>query len=424
VAPRAPASGASFVAPASITLSATATATRAAITRVEFYQGAVKIGTASSAPYSIVWSGVSQGAYTLTARAFDNIGGSAVSAPVNVSVTTTAPPLVISGTATKNGAPLGGVNFSAGAGTTCSLSDTTTGQYSCTVPQGYTGTVTPSLSGNTFTPSSRVYGNLTANSSAQDYAATAAATTETIWVEDAPPAAGLLAGDGEGWNWVSVKPAAFSGALAHQSGLVSGMHQHYFYNASATLAVGTGETLFAYVFLDAANPPSEVMLQWWDGSSFEHRAYWGANSISFGVDGTASRRFMGALPAAGPWGRLGGPAALVGLEGRVLSGMGFTLFNGRATWDRAGKVSSGQSPPSLTLQSVATGLASPLGIEHAGDSRLFIVQQGGQIRILSGGQVLPTPFLDIANLIVSGGEQGLLGLAFHPNYADAANGFF
>src|SRR5262249_14195886 len=346
VAPRAPASGASFVAPASITLSATATATRAAITRVEFYQGAVKIGTASSAPYSIVWSGVSQGAYTLTARAFDNIGGSAASAPVNISVTTTAPPLVISGTVTKNGAPLGGVNFSAGAGTTCSLSDTTTGQYSCTVPQGYTGTVTPSLSGNTFTPSSRVYGNLTANSSAQDYTAgttTPTTTTETIWVEDAPPAGGILAGDGEGWNWVSANPAPFSGALAHQSGLVSGMHQHYFYNASATLAVGTGETLFAYVFLDAANPPSEVMLQWWDGSSFEHRAYWGADSRTCGVEGTASRRFMGALPAVGQWVRLGGPASLVGLEGRVLSGMAFTLFNGRATWDRAGKAAAADS---------------------------------------------------------------------------------
>src|SRR5215813_6870882 len=186
VALTAPANGASFVAPASITLSATATATRAAITRVEFYQGSVKIGTASAAPYSMVWSGVAQGTYALSARAFDNIGGSAASAPVNISVTTTAPPLVISGTVTKNGAPLGGVNFSAGAGTTCSLSDTTTGQYSCTVPQGYTGTVTPSLSGNTFTPSSRVYGNLTANSSAQDYTAgttTPTTTTETIWVE-------------------------------------------------------------------------------------------------------------------------------------------------------------------------------------------------------------------------------------------------
>src|SRR5262249_60875344 len=130
VAPRAPASGASFVAPASITLSATATATRAAITRVEFYQGAVKIGTASSAPYSIVWSGVSQGAYTLTARAFDNIGGSAVSAPVNGTGTTTAPPLGISGEGGEKGGPPCGGNFSAGGRRQCSFSGKTQRQYS------------------------------------------------------------------------------------------------------------------------------------------------------------------------------------------------------------------------------------------------------------------------------------------------------
>jgi serine protease len=79
---------------------------------------------------------------------------------------------------------------------------------------------------------------------------------------------------------------------------------------------------------------------------------------------------------------------------------------------------------SIGMQTVATGLTNPVGIEHAGDGsgRLFIVQQGGQIRIVSGGNVLSAPFLDISTLVVSGGEQGLLGLAFHPNYA--ANGLF
>ncbi len=85
-------------------------------------------------------------------------------------------------------------------------------------------------------------------------------------------------------------------------------------------------------------------------------------------------------------------------------------------------VQAGQVP-SIALQSVASGFSSPLGIEHAGDSRIFVVQQGGQINIISGGgQVLPTPFLNVESLIVSGGEQGLLGFAFHPNYA--TNGFF
>lgn len=70
----------------------------------------------------------------------------------------------------------------------------------------------------------------------------------------------------------------------------------------------------------------------------------------------------------------------------------------------------------ISLQQVASGLSSPLGITHAGDSRLFITEQTGAIRILSGGTVLPVPFLDVSSLVSSGSERGLLGLAFHPNY--------
>jgi glucose/arabinose dehydrogenase len=72
----------------------------------------------------------------------------------------------------------------------------------------------------------------------------------------------------------------------------------------------------------------------------------------------------------------------------------------------------------LTFTQVAAGLASPVAIVHAGDGsgRLFVVEQGGQIRILSGGILEPTPFLNISGRLVSGGEQGLLGLAFPPSY--------
>ena len=90
------------------------------------------------------------------------------------------------------------------------------------------------------------------------------------------------------------------------------------------------------------------MLQWNDGS-WEHRAYWGANLITrWGVDGTNSRRNMGALPAAGQWVRLAVPASQLGLEGRTLNGMAFTLYNGRATWDYAGKSSGAQPTPTTT----------------------------------------------------------------------------
>lgn len=78
-----------------------------------------------------------------------------------------------------------------------------------------------------------------------------------------------------------------------------------------------------------------------------------------------------------------------------------------------------QAVPSVALAPVAGGFVSPLIVTHAGDSsgRLFVVEQGGTIRIVRNGSLLPSPFLDVTSIIVSGGERGLLGLAFHPGYA-------
>ena len=77
-------------------------------------------------------------------------------------------------------------------------------------------------------------------------------------------------------------------------------------------------------------------------------------------------------------------------------------------------------PSGLTvgLETVAGGLAAPLAVMSAGDGsgRIFVVQQGGQIRIVRDGVLVAAPFLDIATRITSGGERGLLGLAFHPQF--------
>ncbi|MDQ6800418.1 MAG: PQQ-dependent sugar dehydrogenase [Acidobacteriota bacterium] len=74
--------------------------------------------------------------------------------------------------------------------------------------------------------------------------------------------------------------------------------------------------------------------------------------------------------------------------------------------------------PQIVLKQIATGLSRPVAISNAGDSRLFIVLQAGQIVIHDGTRVLPTPFLDIRPLITPGvsgeSERGLLGLAFDP----------
>ena len=72
---------------------------------------------------------------------------------------------------------------------------------------------------------------------------------------------------------------------------------------------------------------------------------------------------------------------------------------------------------------VVSGLDRPVDLQPDGSGRLFIVEKAGRIRILDNGQLLQQPFLDIdARVRNSGNEQGLLGLAFHPQYAQ--NGRF
>jgi glucose/arabinose dehydrogenase len=76
--------------------------------------------------------------------------------------------------------------------------------------------------------------------------------------------------------------------------------------------------------------------------------------------------------------------------------------------------------PVLTFTSLVTsGLNKPVDVVNAGDgsNRLFIVEQGGAVKIFANGNVLPTNFLNISNRITVGGEKGLLSLVFHPNYA-------
>ncbi len=78
----------------------------------------------------------------------------------------------------------------------------------------------------------------------------------------------------------------------------------------------------------------------------------------------------------------------------------------------------------ITLQPLASGFNAPLDVEQPSDGskRLFVVEQGGTIRIIQAGIVLPTPFLDISSKVTTGGEMGLLGLTFHPSFAQ--NGKF
>jgi glucose/arabinose dehydrogenase len=77
-----------------------------------------------------------------------------------------------------------------------------------------------------------------------------------------------------------------------------------------------------------------------------------------------------------------------------------------------------QGPEPVALAQVVSGLGLPLYLTTPpGDPRLFIVEKGGAIRIVQDGALLPTPFLDLSGQVSTGDEQGLLGLAFDPQYS-------
>ncbi|MBW4468526.1 MAG: PQQ-dependent sugar dehydrogenase [Pegethrix bostrychoides GSE-TBD4-15B] len=69
----------------------------------------------------------------------------------------------------------------------------------------------------------------------------------------------------------------------------------------------------------------------------------------------------------------------------------------------------------ISLDLAVSGLKNPVAVTNAGDERLFVAEQSGKVRIVQNGQLLATPYLEITNRVKSGGEQGLLGMAFSPN---------
>ena len=97
-----------------------------------------------------------------------------------------------------------------------------------------------------------------------------------------------------------------------------------------------------------------------------------------------------------------------------VAGAGCDLVNFGYNPGACGMASS--TMPNIQFSSLVPGLVHPVYVTHAGDGsgRLFIVEQAGVIRIFKNGSLLP--FLDISSKVLSGGEQGLLSVAFHPQY--------
>src|SRR5690242_17120344 len=81
--------------------------------------------------------------------------------------------------------------------------------------------------------------------------------------------------------------------------------------------------------------------------------------------------------------------------------------------------SAKSSASAIHLRQIASGLDSPVYVASTKSepSKLYVVEQPGVIRVLVNGKLQSQPFLDIHTMVKSGGEQGLLSIAFHPSYA-------
>jgi mono/diheme cytochrome c family protein len=160
--------------------------------------------------------------------------------------------------------------------------------------------------------------------------------TDLVWVDDSLPLGATPQGDGP-WDFAR-KPdhPVYSGSLALRIA-ARGRNQRFFDNAPRRLKVGADDTMFAYIYIDPANPPRELMLQWHTQGGWTHRAYWGQNLIDWGRDGTPERLRIGDLPAPKKWVRLEVPVARLTLTpGTTIDGWAFTQYDGTIYWDRAG----------------------------------------------------------------------------------------
>ena len=202
-----------------------------------------------------------------------------------------------------------------------------------------------------------------------------AARREKVWVDDALPAGANA--DHSPFTWTDDPALVRSGRRAIVR-VSDGNQQSYFRRADSKLRVAAGDTLFAWVRLDPADPPRQIMLQFNDDgdAGWGHRAYWGENLIAYGADGTSERARLGELPPVGEWVRLEIPVAAVGLRpGAAVHGVAVTQFDGKSYWDGIGVVTAcDQEAVDFTW----IDDAAPEGAKLAGDGRTWNWVKGGK----------------------------------------------
>jgi RHS repeat-associated protein len=182
-------------------------------------------------------------------------------------------------------------------------------------------------------------------------------STDVVWFDDDLPSGAT----GTNWSWDTSQKASGTRSSKDTVTMAPPYTQHYFTGATQPMTAGTGDKFFVYAMLDPCATPAEIMVEFNVGSSW-YRGYWGSDDMA-----APTKTRIGDLPAAGQWVRLEIPASTLGLEGASITGMSFTMPNGRAWFDRAGiaPASSGMlqtlpNPnPSMASSSSSTTTAPP-----------------------------------------------------------------
>jgi hypothetical protein len=168
-----------------------------------------------------------------------------------------------------------------------------------------------------------------------------ASSTEVVWMEDDYPAGGNVAGS-PGHPTLFVTAENGDKVLSGKRALKrsdAGLSQDVWGISTVPVSIPVQATLFAYVYIDPANPPKSVMLQY-HRSGWAHRAVWGDyDAIAWGAANTVERVNMGELPKSGEWVRLEVSADKLGLTaGDNITGFATTQFGGTVYWDKIGVV--------------------------------------------------------------------------------------
>jgi len=171
---------------------------------------------------------------------------------------------------------------------------------------------------------------------------------EQVWFDDSFPTGAQVGSSGHPLTFVESPVHSGKRSLKRGGPAVA---QDYYESGAEEFVVPANPTFFLHVYLDAEDPPEEVMIQLHTGA-WSHRAFWGEDVIEFGAKGTPERFRAGDLPALGEWVKLEVPGEKMDLKaGDRVRGFAFTVQGGTAYFDRFGVegVSDPTNDPKLAL---------------------------------------------------------------------------